>query len=85
VTCARIDDGERVAALGWILTKMKELGKIDPTYPLDYARGIALFHSHDYAAAAIAFRGWLEQHPNGPWTLRARNYLLASEEEESLP
>jgi TolA-binding protein len=85
VTCASIEDGERVAALGWIVTKMKELAKIDPSYPLEYARGIALFHSHDFAGSAQAFRGWLEQHPNGPWTLRARNYLLASEAEGSLP
>jgi hypothetical protein len=78
-TCARIDDGERVATFGWVLAKLKELSLLDPSYPLAYARGIALFHRHEYAASAEAFRTWLDQHPDGPWTLRAQNYLLAAE------
>jgi hypothetical protein len=84
-TCERIDEGERVATMGWAVTKMRELAAIDPSYPLDYARGIALFHAHDYGAAVQAFRGWLEAHPDGPWTLRARNYLLASEDAQNAP
>jgi hypothetical protein len=84
-TCARIEEGERLAAFGWTLTKMRELATIDPSYPLEYARGIALFHTHEYGPSAQAFRTWLEQHPDGPWTLRAQNYLLASEREGSQP
>lgn len=81
--CAQIDDRERVAAFGWLIPKMKELAAIDATYPLSYAQGIALYHRHDYGASAQAFRAWLEGHPDGPWTLRARNYLAAAEQAAS--
>jgi hypothetical protein len=84
-TCQRIDEGERVATMGWAVTKMRELAAVDPSYPFDYARGIALFHAHDYAAAVQAFKGWVDKHPDGPWTLRARNYLLASEDAANTP
>jgi len=84
-TCANINDGERVAALAWVAAKMKELKAIDPSYPFDYARGIVLFHKHEYAGAALAFRAWLDAHPSGAWTLRAQNYLLASERAEIEP
>ena len=77
-TCARIDEGERVAALGWVMTKMKELSTFDPAYPLAYARGVALFHRHEYGPSAEQFRAWLGEHPEGAWTLRARNYLAAA-------
>ena len=78
--CERIDDGERVAAMGWLLTKLKELAALDPTYPAGYAMGIVLYHRHDYAAAADALRAWLDAHPSGPLTLRTRNYLRAADE-----
>jgi hypothetical protein len=77
-TCARIDDGEHAAAQVWLLTKLTEYAAIDPTYPLAIARGVALYQKHQYADAAGAFSQWLEAHPDGPWTLRARNYLRAS-------
>jgi len=76
--CQRLDEAERHAALGWLLAKMKELSAIDPGYPLGYARGIVLFQRHEYEAAAEAFRDWLSDHPDGPWSLRARNYLRTS-------
>jgi hypothetical protein len=82
--CAQIDEGERVAAFGWLLSKMKELAAIDPAYPFAYARGIALYHRHEYAQAAESFQDWLDKHPNGPWTLRAKNYLQASLAETAL-
>lgn len=77
-TCARIDDGERAAAGGWLLPKLAEYGALDPDYPLALARGVVLYHRHQYADAARSFTSWLEAHPDGPWTLRARNHLRAS-------
>jgi len=77
-TCDRIADGERAGAQAWLLTKLGEYGPLDPSYPLQLARGIALYHRRQYADAARAFGRWLEEHPNGPWTLRAKNYLRAA-------
>lgn len=77
-TCARIDDGERAGAGAWLLPKLAEYGAIDPTYPLALARGVVLYQRHQYADAARSFSEWLESHPDGVWTLRARNYLRAS-------
>ncbi len=77
-TCAKIDDGERAAAQTWLLTKLAEYAALDPAYPVALARGVAYYRRHQYGDAARAFSQWLEAHPNGPWTLRAKNYLRAS-------
>jgi hypothetical protein len=77
-TCARIDDGEHAAAQAWLITKLIEYAAIDPTYPIAIARGVALYQRHQYADAAHSFNQWLDAHPEGPWTLRTRNYLRAS-------
>jgi TolA-binding protein len=77
-TCARIDEGEHAAAEAWLMSKLTEYAAIDPTYPLAIARGVAFYKRHQYADAARAFSQWLEAHPDGPWTLRVRNYLRAS-------
>lgn len=53
------------------------LGELDPDYPIDLARGVALYWQGEYAAAAAAFAAQLQLHPDGPWTLRARNHLAA--------
>ncbi len=76
--CEGIDATERQAALGWLMQKLKEYAALDPRYPFDYARGIVLYHRRDYAASAEAFRAWLAAHPDGPWALRARNFLAAA-------
>jgi hypothetical protein len=77
-TCARINDGERAAAGAWLLPKLAEYGILDPGYPLALARGVVFYQRHQYADAARYFSEWLELHPDGPWTLRARNHLRAS-------
>ncbi len=77
-TCARIDDGERAAEGAWLLPKLVEYAALDPDYPLALARGVVLYRRHQYADAARSFTEWLEAHPDGPWTLRARNHLRAS-------
>jgi hypothetical protein len=81
-TSARIDDGELAAAQAWLLTKLAEYEAIDPAYPGAIARGVAYYRRHQYANAARAFSQWLKAHPDGPWTLRTRNYLRASIEGE---
>jgi hypothetical protein len=77
-TCDRIDDGEHAGAEAWLLTKLGEYAAIDPSYPILLARGVALYQRRQYADAARSFSQWLDAHPDGPWTLRARNYLRAS-------
>jgi hypothetical protein len=31
-----------------------------------------------FDASAQSFEAWLKDHPEGPWTLRARNHLKAA-------
>jgi hypothetical protein len=54
------------------------LSKRDSTYPLWLARGVLQFRQGAMAEAAEAFRNYLAEHPDGPYTLRAKNYLLAT-------
>ena len=71
---------ERAAHLAgeYRLRKIDELRTIDPSYPTDLGKGVVLYRMHRYAAAAEAFERHLEQHPDGPWALRATNYLRAA-------
>jgi hypothetical protein len=59
------------------LTFASALGELDPDYPVDFARGVALYWRGSYDEAAHAFVAHLRLHPDGPWTLRARNHLAA--------
>lgn len=79
-TCAELLNHERQATESWRLDKIKKLATLDPTYPTDYAVGVAEFRRGQMAAANTAFRAWLGQHPDGPYSLRARNYLKATVE-----
>lgn len=65
----------------WRLRKAEELGKLDPSYPTQLARGIALLHLKLPMDAALALRGHLAASPDGPYTLRARNHLAAAVEQ----
>jgi TolA-binding protein len=51
---------------------------LDPTYPAAYALGIAHFRRGAYPASAQAFRDWVDAHPEGPYALRAKNFLRAA-------
>jgi hypothetical protein len=73
--CESLAAGARLAAEQWRLDKM---GRIDPDYPLAFARGVALYRTAKYDAASRAFDDWLRSHPNGPLALRARNHLRAA-------
>lgn len=63
----------------WRLHKVEELAVIDPAYPASLARGVLLYRLGDPRAAARAFREHLAAHPDGPYTLRARNWLAAAQ------
>jgi TolA-binding protein len=60
-----------------VLSYLTALGELDPDYPIDFARGVALYGRGAYDEAARAFAAHLHLHPDGPWTLRARNHLAA--------
>ncbi len=58
--------------------KIDELAKIDPAYPTQLAKGVLYYWTHDYHRSLTAFQGYLETHPEGPYTIRAQNYLNAA-------
>jgi tetratricopeptide (TPR) repeat protein len=60
------------------LKKIRELAKLDPEYPGAFAEGVVLFQLGRFEHAAVAFERHLSAHPDGPWTLRARNHLKAA-------
>ncbi|MDP9149363.1 MAG: hypothetical protein M3O36_05405, partial [Myxococcota bacterium] len=76
--CRALAEAERGATESWRLERIARLAAIDPTYPAEYARGVATFRRGDYSAAAKSFGRWLQDHPDGPFALRAQNYLRAA-------
>jgi tetratricopeptide (TPR) repeat protein len=60
------------------LQKIRELAKIDPEYPAAFAEGVVQFQLGRFELAAVAFERHLDAHPDGPWTLRAKNHLKAA-------
>jgi hypothetical protein len=76
--CEAIVEAERSATEAWRLERIARIGAIDPGYPTEFARGVASYRRGDYSASAQAFRRWLHDHPDGPLTLRAENYLRAA-------
>ncbi len=54
------------------------LAAIDRDYPVQLARGVVYFQLQRYPLAVEAFRRHLEGSPDGPYTLRANNYLRAA-------
>jgi hypothetical protein len=76
--CLAIGEAERNATEARRLERIARIGAIDPRYPTEYARGIASYRRGDYAASAQSFRAWLRDHPDGPFTLRAENFLRAA-------
>jgi hypothetical protein len=60
------------------LLYVRALGQKDPEYPADLARGVLFYRLGQRAAAATALTEHLTEHPDGPYALSARNYLLAA-------
>jgi hypothetical protein len=82
--CDALKQAERAATESWQLEHIERIHAIDPSYPADYARGVASYVRGDYMASAKAFRAWLIDHPEGPLALRAKNYLRAAVAAESV-
>jgi hypothetical protein len=82
--CEALKQAERAAVESWRLEHIERLHAIDPSYPADYARGVASYGRGDYVVSAKAFRAWLTEHPEGPLALRAKNYLRAAVAAESV-
>jgi hypothetical protein len=76
--CAAADKIERRATARWRLERVTRLAAIDPSYPAAYAKGIASYDVGSYEASAEAFRTWIGEHPDGPYTLRAQAFLRAA-------
>jgi hypothetical protein len=66
------------ATAAWLMPKVDELARVDPTYPEPLARAAIQYLRHDYAAAGTLYERWQEAHPNGPWSLRVQNHLRAT-------
>lgn len=76
--CDALDSGEAMATEAWRAEKIKALGRVDAAYPTDFALGVAEYRAGRYEASARAFQGWIDAHPDGALTLRARNHLRAA-------
>ncbi len=76
--CERARANHERAVELWRAEKIRKLGQIDPSYPTNYALGVAYFRAGRYDLAVEGFRSWLDAHPEGRWSLRARNHLRAS-------
>ena len=57
---------------------VRALEKRDPSYPGAFARGVLYYRVGLFQEAADAFGAHLARHPDGPWTLRAKNHVLAA-------
>ncbi len=76
--CLRAASSARRATEAWRAEKIRQLGRIDASYPTDYALGVAYYRQEQYDLAVGAFRSWIDAHPDGPLSLRARNHLKAA-------
>jgi hypothetical protein len=63
------------AANEYLLRKVTAYGAIDSEYPTDYVRGILLLRLGRHQAALMPLVRFVENNPDGPHTLRARNTL----------
>ncbi len=64
----------------YLLRRIDDLAKLEPTYPVPYAKGIVLYQMGHFEASAIAFDTYLQQVSSGPYRLRAVNYLKSAVE-----
>jgi hypothetical protein len=82
--CRALRATENAATESWRLDHIARIAALDPSYPADYARGVARFRRGEYRASADAFRKWIGDHPEGPLALRAQSYLRAAAEADRL-
>jgi hypothetical protein len=68
------EGGDSTSRLGVV----ERIAALTPEYPVDLAQGIVLVQGGNWAGAVQAFERQLRAHPDGPWALWARNYILFS-------
>jgi hypothetical protein len=68
----------------WLLRKVDELSRIDPTYPAMLARAVLYYRLGDFGASERALRAQLILAPDGPYALRTRNYFKEVSERASV-
>ncbi len=61
-----------------LVEHIEELGRVDPSYPTRFAIGVVRLKSTEYVAALDAFSRYLTTSPDGPYAVRARNYMKAA-------
>jgi hypothetical protein len=71
-------DCSRAARARAQLRYVEALAKKDPEYPALLARGVLELRVGAPASAAAALLGYVGGAPEGPWRLRAQNYLAAA-------
>ena len=76
--CTKANAEEHLDMEQWRIDKIRRLGELDPTYPTGYALGVSYYRSGRLEQSIEAFRGWVVNHPDGPYSLRARNHLKAA-------
>lgn len=76
--CLKANAEEHLDMEQWRIDKIRRLGELDPTYPTGYALGVSYYRSGRLEQSIEAFRGWVVNHPDGPYSLRARNHLKAA-------
>ena len=76
--CQRAQENQARSVEQWRIEKIKRLSQIDPTYPASYALGVGYFRAGRYEASIDNFQRWIEKHPEGALSLRARNHLKAA-------
>jgi hypothetical protein len=70
-------ESDRAGDLRRKLEYVAALASHDQEYPAHLARGVLLYQSGNPIQSAGELRRHLERSPDGPWSLRARNYLAA--------
>lgn len=68
----------RALVEGYRSKKVDELSRVDPAYPSALAKGMLAYRTGRYLVAVELFRRHLERTPDGPYALRATNYLRAA-------
>lgn len=76
--CSRVIGQEKIDMEQWRIDKIRRLGELDPTYPTNFALGVAYYREARYDLSMEAFRTWIAAHPDGPLSLRARNHMMAA-------
>jgi TolA-binding protein len=76
--CLKANVEERRQAELWRVEKVRKFASIDPSYPATYAMGVGYYKAGRFDLASEAFTTFIGAHPDGPYALRAKNYLKAS-------